>query len=284
MSSPNPDPSGPAQSTPGKVLRVSYGTGALQFGELYLPNRPGPYPTVVLIHGGFWRNQHGLSLMTGLAVDLVARGFAAWNIEYRRVGDPGGGWPETLLDVARAADYVRVLASTSDLDLQRVVALGHSAGGQLALWLAARPHLAVDGPLASARLGAPEEDGGGLRMAGAISLAGVADMELGWRLNLGDGAVAALLGGGPEDVHERYAAASPAALLPLGVPQVLVHGTADDRVPFQVSQVYAEAARAAGDPVTLIKLPDVDHFALIDRHSAAWARTVETLQALLAGR
>ena len=129
------------QRTSHRALRLAYGPGAFQFGDLRLPAGPGPHPTVVLIHGGYWRARYGLKLMTGLAKDLAARGYAAWNIEYRRVGDPGGGWPGTLLDVALATDYLRKLAITYSLNLQKVVAIGHSAGGHLALWLVARPRI-----------------------------------------------------------------------------------------------------------------------------------------------
>ncbi len=232
-------------------LRLIYGAEAeqVQFGNLYLPGSTGAHPTVILIHGGFWRAPFGYPLMTALAEDLVTRGIAAWNIEYRRIGDEDGGWPATLLDVAHAADYLRELAPTYNLDLKRVVSVGHSAGGHLALWLAARPRIAKDSPL--------------------------------WRLKLGSGAVAELLGGSPGEVPERYAAGEAAALLPLGVPQVLVHGTEDDRVPLQVSQSYAAAAIAAGDSVKLVELAGVDHFALINPYSEAWTITVEALQELL---
>ncbi len=256
-------------------LRLIYGAEAeqVQFGNLYLPGSPGSHPTVILIHGGFWRAPFAYPLMTALAEDLVTRGIAAWNIEYRRIGDEDGGWPATLLDVAHAADYLRELAPTYNLDLKRVVSVGHSSGGHLALWLAARPRIAKDSPLAGTDAPLP--------LAGAISLAGVADLELAWRLKLGSGAVAELLGGSPGEVPERYAAGEAAALLPLGVPQVLVHGTEDDRVPLQMSQSYAAAAIAAGDSVRLIELGGVDHFALINPYSEAWTITVEALQELL---
>ena len=266
-------------------MRLAYGPEYLQFGELYLPGEPGPHPTIILIHGGYWRARYGLDLMTGLAEDLAARGYAAWNIEYRRVGDPGGGWPGTLLDVALAADYLRILATTYALDLQRVVSIGHSAGGHLALWLAARPRIAHNSPLAGSHITPPGSDNNEtaapLALAGAISLAGVVDLEMAWRLNLSNGAVVDLLGGGFTDVPERYAAASPAAMLPLGVPQVLIHGTNDASVPLQVSQAYVAAARAINDPVTYIELKGVDHFDVIDPHTTAWAFTVEALQNLL---
>jgi len=280
----NTNPASPTQPTPGKILRVFYDAGEHQFGDLYLPASPGPHPIAILIHGGYWRAQYTLSLMTGLAADLATRGIAAWNIEYRRIGNDGGGWPGTFRDVARATDYLRILAPTQHLDRQRVVSIGHSAGGHLALWLAARPRIPRDSPIAGTAIPAQDTDHSGLKVQGAISLAGVTDLELGWHLHLSNDAVAALLGGTPHEVPERYAAASPAALLPLGLPQILVHGTADDSVPLQMSQRYAQSALAAGDPITVIELTDVDHFALIDRHSDAWARTVAALHELLGQR
>ena len=263
-----------------RTIHLPYGSAALQFGELHLPEGSSPYPTVILIHGGFWRTPFGYTLMTGLAEDLTNRGIAAWNIEYRRIGDPGGGWSATLLDVASAADYVHALAPTYALDLKRVVTVGHSAGGHLALWLAARPRVSKSDILAGTSTSQGKSDNP-LAVTGAISLAGVADLEMGWNMNLGNGAVAELLGGSPTEVPERYAVASPAAMLPLGIPQVLIHGTEDDRVPVAVSRAYAAAAQAAGDPVKLIELPGEDHFVLINAYSDAWATTVEALRELL---
>ncbi len=272
-----------ARPSDSSIVRLTYGPETLQFGELYLPAGTSPFPVVILIHGGFWRNPYGYTLMTGLAEDLAKRGIAAWNIEYRRVGDAGGGWPSTLIDVARAADYIRAIAPRYALDLRRVVSVGHSAGGHLALWLAARPRIAQDSILAGSSISGKEKGKSDLPLplVGAVSQAGVADLEMGWRLNLGSGAVAQLLGGSMKDVPERYAAASPAALLPLGVPQVLIHGTEDDRVPYAMSETYAQAARAAGDQVTLIKLKGADHFALINVNADAWAKTVEAVRKLL---
>lgn len=253
-------------------LRITYGTEPLHFGALYLPSGEGPHPVVVLIHGGFWRTRYDLTLMNKLAENLAAQGIAAWNIEYRRVGDTGGGWPGTLLDVALATDYLHTLAPMHNLDTQRVIPIGHSAGGQLALWLAARPRLAQDNPLAYTTMPLP--------ITGAISLAGAVDLHMAWQLNLGDGATAELLGGSPDDLPDRYASASPAELLPMRVPQVLVHGDADDRVPITVSRTYVQKAKDAGDTVTLIELPAVDHFALIDPASDAWKQTTKQLHKL----
>ncbi len=265
------------QGTSHRAIRLAYGPGAFQFGDLHLPAGPGPHPTVVLIHGGYWRARYGLKLMTRLARDLAARGYAAWNIEYRRVGNPGGGWPGTFLDVARAADYLREIAPTYALDLKRVVPIGHSAGGHLALWLAGRPRIPAGDPLAGSSIKESNAGDGPLVPAWAISLAGVVDLAMAWQRHLSTDAVAALLGGTPDEVPERYAATSPAALLPLGVPQVLFHGTADRHVPIEVSQAYARAALTANDPVTYIELPGVNHFEVINPGSAAWERIVESL-------
>jgi len=260
-----------------RAIRLAYGPGAFQFGDLRLPTGPGPHPTVLLIHGGYWRSRYGLKLMTRLAKDLAVRGYGAWNIEYRRVGNPGGGWPGTFQDVARATDYLREIAPRYALDLRRVVPIGHSAGGHLALWLAGRPRIPAGDPIAGSSIKESNAGPDPLVPAAAISLAGVVDLELAWQLHLSMDAVVELLGGTPDEVPERYAATSPAALLPLGVPQVLFHGTADIHVPVEVSQAYAQAALAANDPVTYIELPGVDHFDVINPHSEAWERIVEVL-------
>src|SRR5579859_698843 len=160
----------------GGPLRLAYTTGEDQFGELYLPTTPGPYGVAMLIHGGYWRARFGLDLMHELAEDLAKRGIAAWNIEYRRVGNPGGGWPGTFLDVARAADYLREIAPTYALDLQRIVPIGHSAGGHLALWLAGRPRIPAGDPLAGSSLKVAGAGEGPLAPSGSISLAGVVDL------------------------------------------------------------------------------------------------------------
>ena len=256
-----------------KGIRLAYGDGPFQFGDLYIPEDEKPHPVVILIHGGFWRSTYDLSLMTKLAQDLVARGIATWNIEYRRVGNSGGGWPGTFLDVAQATDYLITIADTYGLDLQRVIAIGHSAGGHLALWLGARGKLAQDCELASSNTP--------LALNGAISLAGAMDLEHVWQLGLGHDAVVELLGGSPDEVPERYDMASPVEHLPLGIQQVLIHGTDDDRVPLVVSQEYADRARSAGDTVKLIKLVGGNHFVVIDPNSTAWNRAVDEIKRLI---
>lgn len=257
-----------------KKMILAYDTGGYQFGELYLPEKQGPRAVVMLIHGGYWRARYGLELMQGLAEDLARRGIAAWNIEYRRVGNSGGGWPGTFLDVARAADYLRELAATYELDPDKVITLGHSAGGHLALWLAARSRISPESPI-----NAHEQP---LALAGAISLAGVLDLHMAYQLHLSNDAVVELLGAGPADVPARYAAASPASLLPLGVPQVLIHGTADAHVPIQVSQHYVAAARLAGDTLSYFEPEGVDHFDVINPGTEIWELTVRALLRLLA--
>src|SRR6266487_3462238 len=213
----NPDEQQAKISASIEPIRLAYGPEHLQFGDLYLPNQPGSHSIVILIHGGYWRARYGLDLMNGLAEDLAKRGYAAWNIEYRRVGNPGGGWPGTFLDVALATDYLRKLAPFYTLDLQRVVPIGHSAGGHLAFWLAARPRIplfASNSPIIGSQLrGDNKETATPLSLVGAISLAGVVDLEMAWRLHLSNGAVVELLGGSMIDVPERYAAASPAVML-----------------------------------------------------------------------
>ena len=262
-----------AHRAPNTPLRLAYDSGEFQFGELSLPDGQGPSPVVILIHGGYWRARYGLDLMNGLAEDLAARGIAAWNIEYRRVGNPGGGWPGTFQDVAQATDHLRAIAASYELDLQRVVSLGHSAGGHLALWLAARARLPAGSSIRSG-----EQP---LELRGAISLAGALDLQLAYSLHLSNDAVVELLGATPEEAAERYAEASPAARLPLGLPQVLIHGTADEHVPIELSQHYAAAARAAGDAIDFFEPADVDHFAVINAGTEVWALTVQELEDLL---
>ena len=245
---------------------VAYGEHPDQIANLHLPAREGgPWPCVVLLHGGFWRTGWDRTLMTPLAVDLAGRGIAAWNVEYRRVGQEGGGWPGTFEDVAMAVDHLEEL---DRVDVERVVTCGHSAGGHLALWLAARHRLGAGTPGSDPRV----------RPATAISQAGVCDLEAAWREDLGNGAVAGLIGS-LDELPQRYAATSPATLAPLGVRQVLIHGTADDVVP--VSQSREHAAR---DPqAELVELDGADHFDVIDVAHAAWFAVVERLPALLQG-
>jgi acetyl esterase/lipase len=263
-----------------RLFRFVYATEPTGFVELRVPFGSGPFPVVILIHGGFWHTPYGLDLMDGLGDVLARRGIASWNIEYRRVGEPGGGWPGTLIDAARATDRLADLGRTHRLDLARVITVGHSAGGHLALWLAARRKLPVGA------LGLEEPVGrltgpAALPLVGAISLAGVVDLADGYRRHLGLGAVADLLGGSPDRVPDRYAVADPARHLPLGLPQTLIHGTLDTLVPPEMSRDYTAAALAVGDPVRLRILSGSDHFDVIDPASSAWAAIVEEIAAML---
>lgn len=256
----------------GAVLRIPYGPDPCQFGDLWLPAGPGPHPVLVSVHGGGWSAEHHLDIHDGLARDLAGRGFAVWNVEYRRLGNPGGGWPGTFLDVGRAVDHVRQLAPAHHLDLGRAVLFGHSAGGHLALWAAGRSRLPAGSPLA-----VPDS----LPLAGVVSLAGITDLQQTYGLSPERAErVASLLGVHPDTGPERYRQASPRALLPLGLPQALLHGTADRHVPIDQSRDYVAAARAAGDDARLVELPGVDHFALVHPRSGAWAQARRTLLAL----
>jgi len=241
--------------------RLAYGSDPLQFGELRLPAGPGPHPVAVVIHGGCWLAEYDLGYMSALAAALAEAGVATWSIEYRRVGDPGGGWPGTFTDVAAAADHLRELAADHHLDLGRVVAVGHSAGGHLALWLAARHGLAADDPL---RGPSP------LPLAGVVALAGIPDLAAFAAPGGCGAAVAPLLGGEPAGVSERLHRASPIERLPLGLPQVLVVGELDTIVPAGQAERYAAAAAAAGESVRVLPIPAAGHFELVVPGSVAW--------------
>jgi acetyl esterase/lipase len=248
--------------------RIAYGPEPSHFGELRLPSGPGPHPTVILLHGGYWRARYDLAYLGQAAAALTATGFATWNVEYRRLGEPGGGWPDTFLDVAAAADFLRHLAPGHGLDLGRVITLGHSAGGQLALWLAGRSRVPMDSPIATDNP---------LGLTGVVALAPVCDLARAWELGLSDGAVAALLGGSPDRYPERHAAASPLALLPLGIPQILLHGEDDEDVPIELSRRYAAAACASHDPVNLNAVPATGHFELVDPRTVQWNEVIRAV-------
>ena len=242
---------------------LAYGPDPSQEGDLWCPDGDGPHPVAVLFHGGFWYHAWERDLMDGLAVDLARRGVAAWNVEYRRVG-AGGGWPATGEDAARATDHLVALAPVYGLDLGRVALVGHSAGAQLALWVAARGRR------------------GEVHPALVVGLATIADLEEAMADRIGGGSVGRLLDtGGDGEPDVALADASPRARLPIGVPQLLAHAIDDDVVPPSQTMAYAGAARAAGDDVTLVELGAGGHFDLIDPATSAWATVSSELQARL---
>jgi acetyl esterase/lipase len=249
--------------------RVAYGSAESQCADLYLPRRAGPHPVAALLHGGSWEARYGKVVMRGLVADLRRRGWAVWNIEYRRIGrGQGGGWPATLLDVANAFDALAEL--DADLDLDRVVAIGHSAGGQLALWAAARGRLRTGDPGAGPRVA----------VGAAVSQAGVVDLASSYRA--GWTAVHRFIGGGPDELPERYRVADPIAQVPLAIPVLLVHGVEDATVSIARSRAYARADAAAGGSAALAEIPGRAgrHRAHIDPGGVAWSRARDWLAAL----
>jgi acetyl esterase/lipase len=243
-------------------LTVRYGEQPEQLADVWLPHAT-PAPLVIFIHGGFWRAAYDRAHAAPLAADLAERGFAVATIEYRRVGQPGGGWLGTFSDVAAAAAAVPDLLAKElahrgmpPVNADRPVLAGHSAGGHLALWYAAV---------------APDAVGG------VLALAPVADLISAVRQRLGNDAVVALLGGGPAALPDRYASADPMAHLPLKVRTVIIHGVDDEDVPIDLSRGYAAAARRAGDDTTLVELAGVEHYAVIDPLSPAWPAVLEAL-------
>jgi acetyl esterase/lipase len=246
---------------PAADARLHYGPDPNQFGDLRLPHSKPPHPILIFIHGGFWRAKYDLSHAGHLCAALAKAGVATWNVEYRRVGNPGGGWPETFTDILQGQRCISQIAARFALDTRRGVVMGHSAGGQLALCLAARqPRL----------------------LRGVVSLAGVVDLQRAWELHLSHDAVAGFLGGSPQQVPEHYKEASPMEISLSGVPQWIIHGTNDDTIPFEMSRHYVEVKRKRKEEVHLVEMPNTGHFELIDPTSQAWPRVQDTVKRILA--
>ena len=238
--------------------KLAYGDGEFHFGYLRLPKSPGPHPVAIVIHGGFWRAAFDLEHSGHMCAALTRAGIATWSLEYRRIGQPGGGWPGTCEDVLRGAAHLRKLSEQFPIQSSRAIAIGHSAGGHLALWLAAQKKP---------------------RLRGVVSLAGVADLRRAYELKLSNTVVADFMGDAPDAV--TYKQASPIELLPLGTPSRLLHGDRDDIVPLEISHRFAEAATKAGDDSKLVTLPGADHFAVIDPRSPEWPTVEKTVLELI---
>ena len=246
---------------PAADQRFSYGQDANQFIDARLPAGDGPHPIVFFIHGGYWRAKYDLVYAGHLCEALKKAGIATWNVEYRRVGNAGGGWPGTLDDIRSA--YRLLLAghkgTAGKFDLQRLCVAGHSAGGHLALSLAAfEPSVTR-----------------------VLSLGGVLDLRRAWELHLSNDAVVEFLGGTPVEVPDHYREASPAVrAIPQAV-QKIIHGTADDSVPYEISRSYAERKKQSGEHVELISFPQIGHFEIVDPGSNAWKQVEQTFLSLV---
>ncbi len=251
--------------------RVSYGPHPLHIADLRLPLGDGPFPAVIAIHGGYWRNRYSLDHLGHLCAALTAQSMATWSIEYRRVGDEGGGWPGTFRDVAAGAEALFTFADRLGIDPDRVVVVGHSAGGHLASWLANTSRIPVRSLVSSMTL----------PLRGVVTMAAVLDLRHGAALRLGNGAIQDFLGGEPDEVPDRYAAGSPVELVPSPVPQTVIHGSKDDIVPIAISERYVDAARRTGGDASLLALPEADHFDVIDPRSPAWPEVVAAIESML---
>lgn len=255
---------------PAADQKIAYGSDGFQFGELRLPKTAGPHPVAIVIHGGCWLSQYGLGYMGHVSAALTEAGLATWNIEYRRIGNPGGGWPGTFEDVAKATDYLPEIATKYSLDLNQVVVVGHSAGGHLALLLGARPQFKKDHPLYSANP---------LKLQGMVSLAGITDLRK--TGTACDKEVIQFTSGEAKDKSAIYDQASPIALLPLGVRQKIVQGETDNIIPMAMATEYVEAAKKKNDQVELVAVERVGHFELVDPKSAAWPKVQEAVLSLV---
>lgn len=256
-------------------IHIAYGDQPSQFGVLRMPIQAESCPVVITIHGGFWQSKYGLEENDPIALDLTQLGYATWNIEYRRVGEDGGGWTGTFQDVINAVNHLVHLKKHFKLDLSRVVILGHSAGGHLALWLASQINKDQTDEFGNPLL---------IPIHSVISLAGVLNLERMLEIHDEKGMsspVASFIGGTPQEVPKRYRSASPIELLPLNVNQILIHGEIDRHVPVELSIEYCRKAIQQGEKVRLIVLSETDHFMIIDPSSSAWKTVSAALKNVL---
>jgi acetyl esterase/lipase len=265
-----------AQAVASRGARIEYAAESpYQFGVLRVPDGNGPHPVAAIVHGGCWLADYDYRHIERMAEVLTGRGLATWVIEYRRIGNDGGGWPGTFRDVAAGLDHLRELAAANRLDVTRIVVVGHSAGGHLALWLASRPKIAAGSDLYSADP---------LPVAGVVALAGITDLRT-YALGSGacNAAVPDLMGGLARSVGMRYDEASPLELVPLGVPVRLVHGALDAIVPLEQSRRFANAERRAQGDVTFDVIPRAGHFDVVAPFAAAWPSVEQRILELAAG-
>ena len=247
-----------------QTTRFTYGADPEQFGDLRLPSGDGPHPTIVYVHGGGYRANVTLAGAVGICTALTNAGYATWSIEYRRLGN-GGGWPMTFDDVRAAAAHLTTLAEAEPIALDRVLVAGQSAGGQLALWLG---HASASGQTSLPKF------------RGVLTLAPASDMRRS-ALAGTDSPARALLGGAPDHVGDRYAATSPIELLPIGLPQLVVHGTQDSQVPYAFSQAYVRTAQERGDNIELVTIEGADHLDLWNPASTAFPGVVAAARTFL---
>jgi acetyl esterase/lipase len=261
------------RASPPFDARVQYGNDPNQFAELRFPNGKGPFPMLFVVHGGFWQSVYDLSHVGHLCAAFTSEGIITCNVEYRRIGNPGGGWPGTFQDISLATRHIlQEMSNDTRFDHIRTGIIGHSAGGHLALWLVGSHRIAEGSPVHSDHKQA---------ITSAISLAGVSDLRLAWKTRLGHGTVTRLMGGTPDEHPERYDACSPVELLPTGGRQVLVHGAADDTVPVSQSEAFVERAQKLGDRPTLVKLDGIGHYELIDPESEVWPSVAGAVLSLI---
>jgi acetyl esterase/lipase len=253
---------------PTGAIRLAYGPEKAQFVDLWLPAGKGPHQVVVLVHGGCWQSSYGLDLMDWAADDLRRRGVAVWNIEYRRLGEPGGGYPGTFQDVGKAMDLLGASAGKYGLKLDQVVAIGHSAGGHLALWAAARSRLPNASPLRTAD---PQ------RIDAVIAIGGLGDLQSPSDACGGADTVAQLIGPASKARPDPLSDTSPVSLEPFKARQILVHGSLDKIAPTAFGIAYRDKARTRGATVELTVVEGQSHFDLIAPGTLAWERTIRPL-------
>ncbi|TVQ67002.1 MAG: alpha/beta hydrolase [Balneolaceae bacterium] len=249
--------------------RIEFGEDSLRFGELWIPDNRRRKTAIILIHGGCWLSLYpGVELMHPMADELRNQGFVVWNLEYRRLGHEGGGYPGTFLDIAAGADLLPALLDERAIEVNRILVAGHSAGGHLATWLAARKKIGTESPLYSQYP---------VGVDAILSLAGINNLEQYARYGsapCGERTVERLV-----NLDERgdgaYRDTSPSELLPLGIPHVEITAAFDSPVPPFFGRAYTEAARQAGDDATLILQPEAGHFEMIAPWSSEWAQVLE---------